>query len=146
MKKLSFTKNEFFKSMSRAKASQVKLRLERYFSVDDFEVIKEPEKILVMLPMRDPISDGTFYIGEMLACKSIVSLEGVQGYGITGGDDFNKTLWIAMIDSALNRANGVSEKLKKDIQILIQEQTEMRERYNGKIACSVVNFQSMEGM
>ena len=65
-------------------------------------VIKMPQKMLVMLKVRESAKNTLFYAGEALACECTVAIEGVKGYAACLGDDVQKVRAMAVIDAALN--------------------------------------------
>lgn len=63
-------------------------------------ILKQPEKTMVMLRVKESVKEEEFYLGELLACQSVVEVEGVQGASVQSGDDYKKVLAAAIIDAA----------------------------------------------
>ena len=62
--------------------------------------LKQPEKTMVLLQVREPVKQSLFYLGEMLAVHCIVELAGVRGAAVLMGDDFSKAEAAAVLDAA----------------------------------------------
>jgi alpha-D-ribose 1-methylphosphonate 5-triphosphate synthase subunit PhnG len=104
-------------------------------------IIKEPAKTLVMIKIRDPVKQGSFFIGETIACEAVVEIDGKKGVSVLIGDDAEKTLDIAIIDAAINKGvfNGMDT-------LLTLERKQMNDlmRENGLHLKTMVNFESMD--
>jgi alpha-D-ribose 1-methylphosphonate 5-triphosphate synthase subunit PhnG len=46
-----------------------------------------PEKTMVLLQVREPVQRSRFYLGELLAARCVVELEGVRGAAVLMGSD-----------------------------------------------------------
>ena len=68
----------------------------------DVVVLKKPEKILVMLKVRESAQNTLFYAGEALACECTVRIGDVKGFACCLGDDLDKVYAMAVIDAAIN--------------------------------------------
>ena len=104
-------------------------------------IVKEPDKTLTMIKLRDPVRRGMFYIGEIIVCEASVEIDGVQGISVLMGDDAEKALDMAIIDAAINKEvfdgfEKLAELEKK------QNQREMQERVMN--LNTTVNFASMD--
>ena len=66
------------------------------------EVLKEPQKTLVMIKVRESVGRSLFYLGELLATECMVRVNGSKGFSVMAGDDFEKTFHAAVIDGYLN--------------------------------------------
>lgn len=104
-------------------------------------IVKEPEKTLTMIKMREPVKQSLFYIGEVIVCEAVVEIDGTKGVAVTMGDDSEKTLDIAIIDAAVNK--GVFDA--HDALLLLEwDQEEMVMRENAMHLKTMVNFESMD--
>jgi len=104
-------------------------------------IVKEPEKTLTMIKLRDPVKQGMFYIGEVIVCEAAVEIDGVQGVSVLMGDDADKALDMAIIDAAVNKE--VFDDFTKLVKLEDkQNKREMQEHVmNLK---TMVNFESMD--
>jgi len=111
----------------------------------DVIVVREPAKTLVMIKMHEPVANSKFYLGEVLACESMVKINDKTGMAVTAGDDFDKVLAMAIIDAAYN-ANvseiyWLTDKLNEmNKAIDIKEKKELAIHLKTK-----VNFRNMGG-
>ena len=104
-------------------------------------IVKKPEKSLTMIKMREPVRQSLFYLGEVIVTEATVSLDGVVGTAVTMGDDFEKTLHMAIIDAAENK--GV---FRKEALLLKWEMQQLRrlEQENTMFQKTKVDFHSMD--
>lgn len=104
-------------------------------------IFKEPAKTLAMVKMRDPVKQGTFYIGEVIVSEAVVEIGGVKGIAVVMGDDADKVLDMAIIDAAVNM--GVFRDTEKVLG-LEQEQNRRLMQENAMILKTTVSFESMD--
>jgi len=104
-------------------------------------IVKEPNKTLTMIKMREPVKQSLFYIGEVLVCEASVEIDGVQGVAVLMGDDTEKTLDMAIIDAAINKGifTGIDTLLA-----LEKGQNDQVMRENAMHLKTMVNFESMD--
>lgn len=134
-------KKRLFQILSRANRTDVialGTELQQKYSV---VIIKKPEKSLTMIKMREPVKQSLFYLGETIVTETTVSLDGTVGTAVTMGDDFDKTLHMAIIDAAENK--GV---FQKEALLLEWETQQMRqlEQENAMFQKTKVDFHSMD--
>lgn len=104
-------------------------------------VFKEPAKTLAMVKLRDPVKQGTFYIGEVIVCEAAVEINGVKGMAVVMGDDTDKVLNMAIIDAVVNL--GVFRDEEK-LLMLEKEQNLRIMQENAMILKTTVSFESMD--
>ncbi|MCU6732269.1 phosphonate C-P lyase system protein PhnG [Diplocloster agilis] len=107
------------------------------------QIMKQPQKTLVMVKVRESIQRSLFYLGEVLACECMVMVNGVKGSSILAGDDFDKVLAAAVIDAALNGQVKESAGILTKLEGLRKAQEKSRAKQNARILKSKVNFQVM---
>ena len=108
-------------------------------------VLREPMKTLVMMPMVEPVSQSPFYLGELLATEAMVELAGVRGFGICIGDDFAKSVAMAVIDAAYNAALPECQWLDERLADLQRRQRRDIGRDAARHRDTRVNFTTLEG-
>lgn len=139
MKKME--KKRLFKILSKADRSEV-IRLGREIQNQySVTVVKKPEKALTMIKMREPVKNSLFYLGEVIITEAVVSIEETLGTAAVMGDDFDKTLYMAIIDAACNKGVFKHEKLLLEWE---RHQNEMVEKENAMLHQTKVNFRSMD--
>jgi alpha-D-ribose 1-methylphosphonate 5-triphosphate synthase subunit PhnG len=63
-------------------------------------LLKEPEKTMILIQIREPVRQGRFYLGEALAAHCIVEIDGVRGAAVQMGDDLKRVEASAILDAA----------------------------------------------
>lgn len=134
-------KKRLFRIMNRADrkvimefASEVSIR-------NHVVVVKKPKKSLAMVKMREPVKESLFYVGEVIVTDAIVSIDNTTGRAVAMGDDFDKTLAMAIIDAACNC--GCFSRMS-DLYALEREQLKALEKENTMFMKTMVNFNSMD--
>lgn len=114
-------KKRLFKILSKAESEKVAELGKKIRDKYPVTVIKKPEKTLAMIKMREPVQNSLFYLGEVIISEASVSIDGTVGRAAAMGDDFEKTLNMAVIDAAATRVflkmkkyclNGKQNKMK----------------------------------
>lgn len=108
-------------------------------------IIKEPSKTLTMIKMREPVKNSLFYIGEVMVTEAIVEMNGIKGMAVTMGDDFEKTLDMAIIDCGFNNGFAVTAMIKEELIRQEKKQTVKIEKENAMHLKTMVNFNTMSG-
>jgi alpha-D-ribose 1-methylphosphonate 5-triphosphate synthase subunit PhnG len=62
-------------------------------------LLREPEKTMVLLQVREPTRQSRFYLGELLASHCIVEIGGARGAAVLMGDDLDKARAAATLDA-----------------------------------------------
>jgi alpha-D-ribose 1-methylphosphonate 5-triphosphate synthase subunit PhnG len=133
-------KKRLFKILSRAESTDVIQLGEKIQNKYPVMVIKKPEKALAMIKMREPVQNSLFYLGEVIISEAAVSIDGTVGRAAMG-DDFDKTLNMAVIDAACNKGIFEDEKLLLEWET---KQNELIEKENAMLQKTKVDFHSMD--
>ena len=72
---------------------------------DEINIIKKPETGLLMMVASDSF-DTDFYLGEILVTEAEVEYKGLKGYAMVMGDEPEKALLAASVDTILQENNG----------------------------------------
>lgn len=93
---------------------------------EEITIVKEPEKVLTMIKMREPVKQSLFYLGEVIVTEAAVAVGGANGVAVLMGDDYEKTSSMAIIDAAFNSGVWQDETpfLEMEEQLLAQEEKE----------------------
>lgn len=137
------TKREISCILSRASEEQVKKIGTRLQENHRVEIIKQPQKTLVMVKVRESIGRSLFYLGEVLATECMVRVDDKKGFSVMAGDQFEKILHAAIIDGALNGNCVESDWIEQELLALKKQQEKERARMNAEILKSKVNFNVM---
>lgn len=109
----------------------------------EIRILKQPQKTLVMVKVRESVKKSLFYLGEVLATECMVTVNGVKGASVLAGDDFQKCISAAVIDGFLNDQTQDHQEILKGIQALDARQKKEREQLNRQLRKSKVNFNVM---
>jgi alpha-D-ribose 1-methylphosphonate 5-triphosphate synthase subunit PhnG len=107
---------------------------------------KAPAKTLVMLPMIEPVHQTRFFIGELLACEAMVSIDGCKGIGVLMGDDFEKVVAVATLDSAFRADIPLCGRLEETLCAWKDGQDKRLRQEAARHSRTRVNFNIMENV
>ena len=109
----------------------------------EIQILKQPQKTLVMVKVRESVKKSLFYLGEVLATECMVTVNGIKGASVMAGDDFEKCISAAIIDGYLNDASNDHMAVLEKIEKLKEKQEKAREKLNRQLRKSKVNFNVM---
>ncbi|XPV68289.1 MAG: phosphonate C-P lyase system protein PhnG [Halarcobacter sp.] len=105
-------------------------------------VINKPTSQTLLVPVKDPISEGSFYAGEALVTSTIVEVNKQKGWSMVLDDNEKLSLYIATIDAVFD-----SKEFKNEIEEIYKQTTikldKKRKQLNQKINSTRVNFDLM---
>jgi alpha-D-ribose 1-methylphosphonate 5-triphosphate synthase subunit PhnG len=131
--------------LARADREKVLELAERVRGVCDVVLEKAPAKTLVMLPMIEPVHQTRFFIGELLACEAMASIDGCKGIGVLMGDDFEKVVAVATLDSAFRGDIPLCGQLEETLRGWKDDQDKELRREAALYNRTRVDFNIMEG-
>lgn len=134
-------KRRLFKIMSKADRTVILNLADEIKEKHEVVIVKKPEKALTMIKMREPVKESLFYLGEVIVTETTVAIDGINGTAVTMGDDFEKTLAMAVIDAAYNGNFFEKEEL---LLAMEKEQICREEKENAMFMKTMVNFNSMD--
>lgn len=85
--------------------------MERKYGINTGHGNKKAGKDSCNDKMREPVQNSLFYLGEVIISEASVSIDGTVGRAAAMGDDFEKTLNMAVIDAACNKGIFEDEKI-----------------------------------
>lgn len=133
-------KKRLFRIMAKADRAFAIGIADKIKETEEITIVKEPEKVLAMIKMREPVKQSLFYLGEVIVTEAAVSIGGANGVAVLMGDDYEKTASMAIIDAAFN--SGVLQDetpfLDMEEQLLAQEEKE-----NALFQKTMVDFNTM---
>ena len=138
-------RKKYSKILAAASCCQVKELAELVTADHNVKSLRPPQKTLTMIQMKDPIASTRFYLGEALCSECMVEMDGVRGFSVMMGDDFEKVTAAAVIDAAFRADIPLARELEVRICKLELEQKKARAGFNGEILKSRVNFNTMGG-
>jgi alpha-D-ribose 1-methylphosphonate 5-triphosphate synthase subunit PhnG len=106
------------------------------------QIIQQPTAQTLMLPIDDPVNQGTFYGGEVLVSSAIVQVNDVDGWAMVMDDTPVLALSIAILDAAY--AAGVEqEAIAKLVQQGRQRHEQNLQNTQTEVAATKVSFDLM---
>lgn len=138
-------KKEMFKILFKSHREKIIELANEIEKCHEVVVVKKPAKTLVMLKMYEPVAKGEFFLGEMLACEAMVSIDNRQGMAVTQDDDLEKVLSMAIIDAAFNAGLKECAWLRDKLEALGAQVDEEERKEFGRNIKSKVQFRVMEG-
>lgn len=138
-------KKRLFKIMAKAKTSLLKELSAKISDNYLVTIIKEPVKNLTMIKMREPVKSSLYYIGEVMVTEAIVEINGIKGIAVTMGDDFEKALYMAIIDCGFNNGFAKMQTIEEKLIALEAKQLKRLEKENAMHLKTMVSFNSMDG-
>lgn len=81
-------------------------------------VINKPTSQTLLVPVKDPISEGSFYAGEALVTSTIVEVNKQKGWSMVLDDNEKLSLYIATIDAVFD-----SKEFKNEIEEIYKQTT-----------------------
>lgn len=118
------------------------------------EILQNPTQQTLMLPVKDPISGGEFYAGEVLVTTSLVALldkdkasKKAQGFAMVLDDNPKHSLYIAIIDAYYGLSLESQDSITQEIQALVVKTQEKIKQAqilkNHEVDKTRVNFELM---
>lgn len=92
------------------------------------EVLTSPTEQTLLVPVKDPISSGEFYAGEVLVTSCIVQVDGVKGWSMVMDSNEKLSLYIAVFDACFE-----AKILKDEIKEMLKEAKNIKEKSDKKI-------------
>lgn len=138
------TKRELSAILAKASKKEVTELAGQINGACEIKILKEPQKTLVMVKVRESVKNSLFYLGEVLATECMVTVEGIRGMSVIAGDDFEKALAAAVIDGYINlRGEAEDANIMDRIRELGSRQVKARASLNRELRKSKVNFDVM---
>lgn len=126
-----------------ATAQEVEAAAQEIKDTCEIQILKQPQKTLVMVKVRESVKKSLFYLGEILATECMVTVNGKKGANVMAGDDFDKCISAAVIDGFLNDETQDHSRVLEQIRKLGEKQKREREKLNRQLRKSKVNFNVM---
>lgn len=116
-----------------------------YNEVDEnykVKVLTKPTEQTLLVPVKDPISGGDFYAGEVLVTSTIVQVEQTKGWSMVMDLNEDKSLYTAVLDACFE-ANIYKEKIESLLLDAKKSYEEDIENRNKKVNSTRVSFDLM---
>lgn len=67
---------------------------------NEVNIIQIPTQQTLLVPVKDPVTGGAFYGGEVLGTSTIVQVNGINGWALVMDKDIQRSKSIAVLDGA----------------------------------------------
>jgi len=115
---------------------------EKIKAEQSIKVMQEPNTQTLLLPVKDPISEGEFYAGEVLVTTTTVEVNGSKGWAMVMDDNSELSMMIAVIDGCF--ASGLYiDTIKRLFSAANTNICESRKENNQMTNATKVNFELM---
>jgi alpha-D-ribose 1-methylphosphonate 5-triphosphate synthase subunit PhnG len=107
-------------------------------------LLKEPEKTMILIQIREPVRQGCFYLGEALAAHCIVEVDGVRGAAVQMGDDLKRAEVSAILDAAHSGDFAGFSQVEEELLRLDEERKRSLAKEAGLVKETQVKFHVLE--
>jgi len=111
----------------------------------DITILSQPSSQTLLIPVKDPISGGEFYAGEVLVTSTIVEVNKNKGWSMVQDENEKLSFFIATLDAVFEQDIELKEEI---ITLCIKTKKYIEEEkniLNKKVNSTRVNFDLMEG-
>jgi alpha-D-ribose 1-methylphosphonate 5-triphosphate synthase subunit PhnG len=108
-------------------------------------ILSQPSSQTLLVPVKDPISGGEFYAGEVLVTSTIVEVNKNKGWSMVQDENEKLSLFIATLDAVFEQNDEIKDEI---ITLCIKTKKYIEEEkniLNKKVNSTRVNFDLMEG-
>ncbi|QNG20615.1 phosphonate metabolism protein PhnG [Rhodococcus triatomae] len=108
-----------------------------------FAVLAAPEIGSIAAQVREPIMHHRFFLGDVLACRAEVSLDGTRGWAMRMGDNRVATLAAAVCDAEVTAERPRADRIRQ-LCARIERDRELADRDEwAALAPTVVQFEEL---
>ncbi len=106
------------------------------------KVLTAPTEQTLLVPVKDPISGGEFYSGEVLVTSTIVSVDDVKGWSMVMDSNNKLSLYTAVLDASFE-ANIFKDEIKTLLKSAKKAEEKSNKEQNKKVNSTRVSFDLM---
>uniref|UniRef100_UPI00404814FE phosphonate C-P lyase system protein PhnG n=1 Tax=Aliarcobacter sp. TaxID=2321116 RepID=UPI00404814FE len=103
------------------------------------KVLTAPTEQTLLVPVKDPISNGSFYAGEVLVTSTIVQVENTKGWAMVMDSNEELSLYIASLDACFE-ANIYKDEITDILENAKNDNEEKNRKVNQKVNSTRVSF------
>lgn len=118
---------------------------ELYKKIDEnykIQVLTAPTEQTLLVPVKDPISSGEFYAGEVLVTSTIVQVEDCKGWSMVMDSNEKLSLYVAVLDASFE-SNIYKNEIKTLLEKVKEEKVLKQKAINQKVNSTRVSFDLM---
>lgn len=106
------------------------------------EVLTAPNEQTLLVPVKDPISSGSFYAGEVLVTSSIVQVNEFKGWAMVMDSNEELSLYTAVLDACFE-ANIYKDEIISLLAQSKKKKIKEDKKINQKVNSTKVSFDLM---
>jgi len=103
------------------------------------KVLTAPTEQTLLVPVKDPISNGSFYAGEVLVTSTIVQVTNTKGWAMVMDSNEDLSLYIASLDACFE-ANIYKNEITNILENAKNANEEKNRKINQKVNSTRVSF------
>lgn len=103
------------------------------------KILTAPTEQTLLVPVKDPISNGSFYSGEVLVTSTIVQVENTKGWAMVMDSNEELSLYIASLDACFE-ANIYKDEITNILVNAKNHYEEKNRKINQKVNSTRVSF------
>lgn len=130
--------------LQKADVNLLKSLYEKIDKNSSISILSQASSQTLLIPVKDPISGGEFYAGEVLVTSTIVEVNKKKGWSMVQDDKALLSLYISVIDAVFQDPEYQDEIINLCLQTKVEIQNS-KNILNKKINSTKVNFDLMEG-
>ncbi|PLY05257.1 MAG: hypothetical protein C0625_14610 [Arcobacter sp.] len=131
--------NDLAQIVSLEKLEKLYKKIDEKYKV---KVLTSPTEQTLLVPVKDPISGGEFYAGEVLVTSTIVQVEDVKGWSMVMDTNEKLSLYTAVLDACFE-ANILKNEIKSLLKEAKKSIEDKRKKLNRKVNSTRVSFDLM---
>lgn len=103
------------------------------------KILTAPTEQTLLVPVKDPISNGSFYAGEVLVTSTIVQVKDTKGWAMVMDSNEELSLYIATLDACFE-ANIYKDEITNILEKAKNKDDEKNSKINQKVNSTRVSF------
>lgn len=121
------------------KIEELKKLYEKIDENHGVKILTAPTEQTLLVPVKDPISNGSFYAGEVLVTSTIVQVKDTKGWAMVMDSNEELSLYIASVDACFE-ANIYKEEIINILEKAKNENDIKNRIINQKVNSTRVSF------
>lgn len=136
---------DYFKIVAEGRLEKLEVVAQRIVNEFECKVVSSPSPGMIMLKHVDPIDKTQFYLGEAFVTECEVEVSGKLGYGCVLGDEPERALYGAIIDSTLGNGCDIPVEAKELLESEMQHIRNEQVKEKNRVLSTKVNFDVKKG-
>lgn len=121
------------------KIEELKKLYEKIDENHGVKILTAPTEQTLLVPVKDPISNGSFYAGEVLVTSTIVQVKDTKGWAMVMDSNEELSLYIATLDACFE-ANIYKDEITNILEKAKNKDDEKNSKINQKVNSTRVSF------